>query len=341
MNENTPNSGTRPGNGAETDALALLIRAAGHREAPPDEAYQQVLAATRGTWQRKVRRRTYWRVANAIAASVAVAAVVVGVSTFRPSERTSPVRVAMTDVIVGVVSVRQDEQAEWRDVDGGGTPVMSGSRLRTDRGSGAGLLLRDDISLRLDAATEIAFEAADRIQLLAGAVYVDTGADAHTESAIEIVTDAGVFSDVGTQFEVRRLGAVHRLRVREGLVRLQRPTDEIETVAESEIMLQSDGSFRRAHISAQDDDWHWVHAVGPAPYVEDQSLADLLEWVSRETGRAIRFADPKLAVSATQTRLHGSRQRLLPMDALAVMLATTDFRYSVTPAGDILMDAER
>jgi len=71
MNENTPNSGTRPGNGAETDALALLIRAAGHREAPPDEAYQQVLAATRGTWQRKVRRRTYWRVANAIAASVA------------------------------------------------------------------------------------------------------------------------------------------------------------------------------------------------------------------------------------------------------------------------------
>lgn len=341
MNENTDSGDKYAGNKTETDALALLIRAGGRREAPPDEAYQQVLAATQSAWQRKVRRRTYWRVANAIAASVAVAAILIGVATLRSPGPALPVQVAVSDVIRGSVMVHEDGSAQATAIGGAGAAVMSGSRIRTGRDSGAGLLVGDGLSLRLDESTEIAFETDSRVRLLAGAVYVDTGPGADPGSTLDIATAAGVFRHVGTQFEVRRLGDVHRLRVREGLVTLQGPSEELETVAGGEIALRPDGSFRRALVSAHDPDWRWVHALAPAPYVEDQSLAELLSWVSRETGRVIRFSDPALAVAAAQTTLHGSRQRLLPMEALTVMLATTDFRYSISADGDILLEAER
>jgi hypothetical protein len=47
------------------------------------------------------------------------------------------------------------------------------------------------------------------------------------------------------------------------------------------------------------------------------------------------------SVAARRTTLHGSHQRLLPMEALTVMLATTDFELAVTPDGDILLSAAR
>jgi len=132
-----------------------------------------------------------------------------------------------------------------------------------------------------------------------------------------------------------------RLRVREGLVRVHRPSGDLEAVAGDELALQPDGDVSRAHVSARDPEWRWVHAVAPAPYTADQSLSELLEWVSRETGRAVRFADPVDSVAARRTTLHGSHQRLLPMEALTVMLATTDFELAVTPDGDILLSAAR
>jgi hypothetical protein len=73
-----------------------------------------------------------------------------------------------------------------------------------------------------------------------------------------------------------------------------------------------------------------VQSVAPAPDIDEQPVTLLLTWVGRETGKVIRFASPDVERRAGQTILHGNIRHLSPMEALQVMLATTDFEPAVS-----------
>jgi hypothetical protein len=49
--------------------------------------------------------------------------------------------------------------------------------------------------------------------------------------------------------------------------------------------------------------------------IEGQTLQDLLDWVARETGWQVRFADAELAASAKEIVLHGGIGNLRPDQA--------------------------
>lgn len=319
----------------DADALAHLIRTAGRRVGPPAATYERALAAATAAWDAKVRRRRLWRVGGTLAASVAIAAVAMFIAT---APRGPAPLVGRTDRIVGTLQI-ESSSGHWTTSADAVIDLRAGMRVRTPGRSRAGILLVDDISLRLAEATEISLESQSAVRVLSGTIYIDTGSSAYerTDRRIEVITPAGIASDLGTQFELRYGEGAIRLRVREGRVALQRESGTIDSSAGEEVTIRGDGAVARSRIAMADTDWQWVQSVAPEPDVDGQPVSFLLAWVIRETGKVVRFEKPEIEHKAATTILHGNIRNLAPLEALAAMLATTDLEHAILEDGTILI----
>jgi ferric-dicitrate binding protein FerR (iron transport regulator) len=315
------------------DAVAQLIRVAGRRVEPPAAAYEKTLAAAMAAWdqlQSRRRRRVFATVAAAIVLALGVAYLLTNVP-----QGTAP-GVGHTDRIVGTVEVRTDKQPEWSILGDESQQLPRGAQLRTSAGSRAGIVLSAGVSLRLAEATQIELLSESRLHVTAGKVYIDTGGTG-ARSGIEVVTAAGTAVDVGTQFEVQYRDGEYRLRVREGRVLLRRDTGEVDGQAGDQLKILAGGELERSRIEQDDPGWDWVESVAPAPDIDKQPVTVLLTWVARETGRSVRFATPDIERKAGTTILHGNIRHLAPLQALSVMLATTDLEYELPDEATILI----
>ncbi len=339
MSKYTTPHHNEPARNEGDDVLAMLLKAAGSRQPPPQADYEKVLGAATVAWQGQ-RRRRQRRIFATLAAGIASLAILAA-TLLQDRQPAMPFpRVATTDAVLGTAMIRAADDADWSWLDPAQpVPVTQGARLRTGPESAAGVLLGDGGSLRIDARSEVEFQTGGRVLLSAGAVYFDTGSRDGAAEDLEIVTPDSRVRHLGTQFEVRRGKLGSRIRVREGRVAISTRLQDFETTAGEELTVLAQGSVQRASIAPDDPGWEWVQAVAPAVYAEDQPLSTLLDWVSRETGRQIYFARPELESRAQRTILHGSPRRLMPMEALGVMLQTTDFHYLVTGGNEILIDA--
>lgn len=314
-----------------SDALARLIRAAGRREQPPREAYERALDAATKAWRRKVRQRQYTWVGG-LAAGLLVATALAW-QALRPI--TTTVQVAHVDRVIGSVQMRS-AGSDWTNLTSNAGGVASGSSIRTADEGAAGLILDSGHSVRLAEASELRVLANARFELIAGKLYVATP-EAPTR-AIEVITRAGTATDIGTQFEVQYRDGQYRLSVREGAVMLERAAARLRSTAREQLTIDADGTVRRSTLSPDDPQWHWVEALAPAVQVEGRPLTALLDWVARETGRTVRFANRAAQQRAATTILHGNFGTLAPLEALSAMLATTDLRHRLLDDGTILIE---
>lgn len=317
----------------DADLVAHLMRSAGRRIEPPAAAYDRVLRAASATWERKVRQRRLLRVSAAAAASIAVISAVVALLT--DLHRAPVALVGHVDRVTGECEIRRDN--DWTTV-AGAVDLRAGQRIRTHSESRAGILLAGDVSLRLADRTEVLLESASRVRVLAGKIYVDTGVSAASvHPRIEVVTPAGVAADYGTQFEVRYVEGAFRVRVREGRVSID-PSDaaSLGALAGDDVTIRA-GAVQRQRIAATDAEWQWTQSVAPKPDIDGRSVSFLLAWVARETGKEVRFAEPGLVRKADTTILHGDIDDFAPLDALALMLATTDLEHAILDDGTILI----
>jgi ferric-dicitrate binding protein FerR (iron transport regulator) len=320
--------------GGRHDVVGDIIRAAGKRTMPSAEATALARAAVTATWERKtrgIRRRRQWLQWGAVAAALVLA---IGVWTRFPGH--AAFEVAKIDRVVGELSILAAEHAVGsRPTDG--TPILAGSMLRTGAASYAGLRLDDGTSLRLGALTEVMLAGPDTVDLIAGKVYVDKQSGKQHEPAIEVRTPRGVFRDIGTQFEVKQSEDVTRLRVREGIVTFTSDGVSALSNAGEEVIIDASGAISRSRISRSDPAWDWTTLVAPTPELSHIALDQLLRWVNRESGRDIRFENAAAKAQAERTRLHGRVDRLSPLEALDVMLATTDLTYELLDDGSIVI----
>jgi len=323
----------------EFEALADLLRSAGRRIDPPEAARQQAFAVALEAWREKsatVRRRrsTGWLAAgSAIAAGIMV--VVLNDWPWRTPVDVPTVPIARLERGVGTVETRLPGARDWRLLDDH-EPLVGGTSIRTASGGRAAVRLASGISLRLAENTEVAFAKPPLLELAAGRVYVDNDGR-RGDARVEIITSIASVTDVGTQFEINLTGEQYRLRVREGRVRLRHGTARIDGLAGDELTIGEDGSVARTWIAPTDGDWRWVEAIATAPEVNDRPVTELLNWVARETGRSIRFQDAEVKRRAAATILHGSIRHLAPLDALTIMLATTDLDYVELADGTLLI----
>ncbi|MCC7258258.1 MAG: FecR domain-containing protein [Gammaproteobacteria bacterium] len=315
------------------DLVATLIRAAGRRPEPPAAAYARTLAVATAALERRfaARRRRRW--ALALAAGVLLAA---GVGLVLRSGPPPPGMVARVERVLGTVEWVQAPGGQWRSLASREPTLREGARVRTTSGGRAGLQLAGGASLRLAPGSEIELGSPQRLTLVHGRVYVDAGSGA---DPVAVVTTAGVARDVGTQFEVLFAGSSYRLRVREGLVVLQRGSAEARARAGDELSFRGAGPLQQVRIPGDDPQWQWTEELAPAPDIDGRPVRVLLAWVARETGREVNYASPFVERMAERTTLHGTIGSMPPLDALAVVLATTDLGYELLPDRTILITA--
>jgi ferric-dicitrate binding protein FerR (iron transport regulator) len=288
--------------------------------------------ASRGKAQNKRLRRRYLAVAAAVGALAAGIAVLVGLIPGRSASI-----IASAGVIQGDVRVQGPSDGQWRQLRRATGPIVAGTRLRTTLSGRVALTLPGDASLRVDAGSELILSAARSIELVAGTLYLDSGTAAAAEP-FQVTTPLGTVSDVGTQFEVAALDDGLRVRVREGAIRVDGTDARTLTGSAGEqVSLGADGSLERDFFLPFDSAWAWVETLADPPEIEGQPLMLFLDWVTRETGRELRFDTPATESRARTVILHGSAENLTPMRALEVILSTTDFDYNLRGDGAILV----
>lgn len=259
-----------------------LLEGAGKRPDVPDEDVRAVAGAARAVWQRRYPPRRRWPRRLLLAAAVVAIALALG---WWIAPRPTPGT---------IVSTSSDRMA-----------LNVGGR-----------------SLRLDAATRVRLVGATVVELLEGAVYLDSRS---SHAPITIRTAAADFTPVGTQFEVRLADSGAALRVREGVVRVDAGGRSFTAGAGEEVIVGRDGAPSRGTIAPYDRRWNWVIEAGPRFEIEGRTLRAYLEWLAREQGRTLRFAGDEVARASESTTLHGSIAGLSAEDGLETVMLSTGF----------------
>jgi ferric-dicitrate binding protein FerR (iron transport regulator) len=286
-------------------SIETLVRLAGERDAPSAPAMERARTAAFASWQQGLRssdiphpaprRRVAWAAAAGLMSLAMIGA------WYWVASR--PVVVARVAAASG--DVRSTGGAGVTAADG---PIFAGESLETRSGRVA--LAFGALSLRVDVDTRLRVDAPDRVTLIAGIVYVDSGG-VNASTPLSIATPAGEVSHVGTQFLVNVGRGVTKVQVREGRVTLGTADGESHAVSAGE-RLEVDGEqtlLTGAQIS-HGADWEWAAAVAPAFDVDNRPLAEFLAWIAREHGWQLRYADAARQSQAQAVRLHGSLRGL-------------------------------
>ena len=305
---------------SESDIVESLIRSAGRRVEPPEDAYGHVFTVAHEAFRKKTsKHREHVWILWAGAAAVLVFAIALMARWTPPvAQQEELARVARA---AGEVEVATGDI--WRPLAEARARLTPGIKIRTQADGRVALTLAGGESLRLAGGTEVMLDAPGRPYVPGGTIYVDSGARP-SGSHLEVVTAVATARDVGTQFEVAVTGAELRLRVREGMVALDHGGESLRGQAGEQIAIDGQGGISRASIATHDAAWQWAEAIAPMPDMDGKPAADLISWVARETGRKLAYESPLVEQRASAVILHGDIRNLSPMAALEAMLATTD-----------------
>lgn len=304
--------------------VARLVQLADPGPAIPADGAARIKSAIRPAWRREVRARVVRRFAGWGAAAVVAASLLVFV--FFPRQESRPPEIAArVEIAHGKIQIDPPLK------DGA---IVAGSHVATRASTRAALRLANGASLRLDAGSAVQLVSARVVALQYGAVYIDT---AGAENAVEVRTDLGTIRDIGTQFEVRRERGAIVIRVREGSVSLTTPRESVRVEGGTELVVARDGSRRTTSIAPAADAWSWTHAVAPRFDIEGRSVSSFLDWVSRETGRPLRYEGEETERLARTTTLHGTLAALRPDEAAEVILPSAGLEAARDASGALVV----
>lgn len=311
-----------------------LLTSAGPRPEIPAEDLEAIVAAGREVWragleERREAQRARFRPAGWAVGLAAVLVLALGLGWWWTAGGGSGAGDRAGGPATVVASVTGAWEApgglEGREITagsvvetgaaGGDLPLRLALRLGLDSGPGT--------EMRLDESTRVRLLSATEVELEAGAVYVDTGREEARGRSLAVRTPHGVARDIGTRFLVRIEGAGRvgptdpslSVRVRDGRVELEHRGEVLEAGGGEEMVVRADGSVVRREAPGYGPAWDWVVATASAFELEGSTLAELLAWVTRETGWRVRWDDPGLRDSAEDIVLHGTLNGLSPAQA--------------------------
>ncbi len=309
--------------GSPDDKLAQLLAKAGPRSAPPAAMEAEVRAAVHAEWLhltqvRKARQQRRWLSAAAALLTVVGAGWLTlnmrGNVSDAPAVLLATITQAQGSVLLndGAASVSSD--------------IHGGDSLRTRSDGGVRVTLVNGTSVRIDRGTQLHWLDGNALQLQQGAIYIDSRNNA---AALTIRTARGDVTHLGTRYLVAADAQNLRVAVREGKVAIQTGTAQVTVDALQLVQLSEGGSIQRSDLGMSDALWQWADALAQPFALENRSVAEFLEWVSRETGYELSYASDAARQAAALTLLHGGPTRQAPLQALQTVLAATDFRVSV------------
>jgi ferric-dicitrate binding protein FerR (iron transport regulator) len=290
-----------------------------------DEVHARVRAAVEAEWRAALPAARRWSRRRWAGLAAGVAAVtIIAAAWLRPEAEAA---------VVGTV-VRVDAGG----LESGSAPFLSravnvGGALHTAQkvtAHGSALVaLQGGGTLRIARGTVIEALGVNEIRLRDGQIYVDLPLTLPRRSTFIVHTSLGSIEHVGTQFEVATVDHAIRIRVREGQIRLRRPSGAETAAAGTELLIRQAGPVARNAVTTHGRQWSWVEALAPEFEIENRQLVDFLQWAARETGRELEIADDHANQVAERTHLHGSVQGLTPLEALGRVLSTTSLRFEL------------
>jgi ferric-dicitrate binding protein FerR (iron transport regulator) len=317
------------GNGGD-DAADRALREGLRAPGLSADALQRIRAATQQEW-RAIHPAEPVRVAGrrwlslAAAASVAILAGVVGFNIFMTDSAGGAVvgQLARFDA-PGVVEsryLRRDAAIEQgSSLHAGQILDVRGDSLITLAGGG---------NLRVARASAFEVVAANAVKLERGELYVDIPPGSRGSDRFMVVTPAGEFRHVGTQFAVAIVNGATRLRVREGSVQWHASDGDSTVNAGTEVVIERNRTVTQRPIATAGRDWAWAETMAPEIDIENRPLGEFLSWFSRETGRKLVLADDAVRKQTTTILMHGSVRGLTATEALSAVMASTTLRFEL------------
>lgn len=294
------------------------------------EAMQRIRHAVHQEWCETMqsKHRRLWRPILATAAA-AVLAIGIGWNLAGPGWFAAP------GAVIGHVAITEAPGLVQVRALRGSDPVVLGSQVREGQKiavlGDSMVALEGGGNLRLAKGTRVDVVSVDAIRLRIGELYVDIPPGANGGGSLRILTDAGEFRHVGTQFGVASGTGSTRLRVREGQVSWQaagRSSRAVTVSAGTEMVVGADGHVDSRQIPTAGRDWSWVESISSQIDIEGRPLIEYLQWYARETGRRLEMDDgTRIAISAIS--MHGDLQGLTLAEALSAVMSTTSLVYEL------------
>jgi ferric-dicitrate binding protein FerR (iron transport regulator) len=195
-------------------------------------------------------------------------------------------------------------------------------------------------NLRVARASAFEVVAGNAVKLERGELYVDIPPGSRGSDRFMVVTPAGEFRHVGTQFAVAIVDGVTRLRVREGSVLWHAAEGDSTVHAGTEVVVESNRTVTRRPITTTGREWAWAESLAPDFEIENRPLQEFLVWFSRETGRKLELADEAARQQTATILMHGSVHGLTAMEALSAVMAATTLHFEL-PEGVIRVSSAR
>jgi hypothetical protein len=319
----------------ERERIALsLLRRAGRRCAPPPEMGERVYKAMLEVWSSEIRRRQQLRWRATAAAGFATVALCVSAWVWQQS-------VAATDVasvtrLNAAVSVLRGGQT--RRI-ASGFELRSGDQVDLPVGGSLAAQRPDGVSVRAVGPASFVWDAPERIQLVQGRLYVDTGTHPDsTHATFEVRTPMARIEHVGTRFVADASPSRVRVAVRDGDVRLISTNGEALALSRGQAAEAASGGQIARVAPPTRTDWDWVEALASPCGIEGRSLFDVLRQLAREADLDLAFASPDVERRAHGLTLHGPALDLPPRIAINAVLAATDLDADLTGQRVVLRD---
>ena len=327
-------------NGEDEGVAERVLREGLRTPALSPEAMQRIRAATQTEWRANVQAPTHARTRRlslAAAASVLMLAAAIGWNVFMTTT-------GDTGALLGEVArfeapglvesgyLRRDVAMNpGASLRAGQSFDVRGDSLITLAGGG---------NLRLARASSIQVLASNAVKLERGEIYVDIPPGSRGSDRFMVVTPAGEFRHVGTQFAVAIVNGMTRLRVREGSVQWNATDGESTVNAGTELTIDQNRTVTRRPIPTAGRDWAWAESMAPDIDIDNRPLQEFLVWFSRETGRKLVLADDEVRKQTATIRMHGDVRGLTAMEALSAVMAATTLRFEL-PEGAIRVSSAR
>ena len=315
-----------PNDEPATDALAALVRAAGPRAMPQAEQMARARARVHAEWRAGVASQRRGRLQWLAAAAAVVLAAGIG---FMLWSRPEPaIQVAKASRVSGDVQVRTGGGLVGSL--GSGAPLLVGQVIETPGDARALLSFPDGMEVRIDRTSRVQVDSPTALRLLEGALYVDTRSGGKAAAELAIHTQAGVVRHVGTRFEVRVVAGDTRVRVRDGTALFTGTDHAVVLIASGQQLSVSDGQTSLLPgPGVADTAWEWTGTISPAFDIEGRSLYDSVEWLGREAGLEVVYANDSVLARAQTVRVHGSIEGLATRDALVTVLTGSGFEFDL------------
>lgn len=320
-------------------AFAELLGKAAPRPVPPAEDEAQIRDAVYTEWQMLAQRRRRKRhfTSFALAASVLLA-VFATLNLLRdPVAPLESLQVAVIEKQFGQVSITaQNTNAVSSTIS-----ISGGDVVATEDGSGLALRWHDGGSLRIDENTVVAFEAEDQIYLQKGRVYFDSatklltapanGVQLQTSRAkvveFRIRTDSGVLRHLGTQYMTEITADGFIVSVRDGMVSVNGQTNA--RIAEGQqAAIDASGVLTIDETLGFGDEWQWIEKTTPSVKLNGRLISEALDWVSRESGRSVKYVSPAAKELAETDFIRGDYDAE-PSVALNLFIQTVDLKVEI------------